>query len=35
VFPDGLSCEARYLFDQGVDIQGGELKYHPEVDHAQ
>ena len=27
VFPDGLSCEARYLFDQGVDIQGGVLAY--------
>lgn len=35
VFPDGLRSETRYVFDQGVDIRGGELKYHPEVDHAQ
>lgn len=34
VFPDGLSCEARYVFDQDVDVRGGVLKY-PEVDHAQ
>lgn len=34
VFPDGLSCETRYIFDQEVPVREGVLKY-PEVDHAQ
>lgn len=34
VFPDGLSCETRYVFDQEVPVRDGALGY-PEVDHAQ
>lgn len=34
VFPDGLSCEARYVFNQDVAVRDGVLEY-PEVDHAQ
>jgi CRISPR-associated protein Cas5d len=34
VFPNGLYSDVRYVFDQGVEIQGGVLDY-PEVDYAQ
>ena len=34
VFPDGLSCEPRYVFDQEVVVRNGVLEY-PEVVHAQ
>ncbi len=34
VFPDGLGSKVHYLYDQGVQIRSGVMKY-PEVNHAQ